>query len=222
MNINFKSVKHGVEFGPEEMCGICHDDKPNHLMNHANGGERHIFHAQCIEEWIRKRRTCPTCFQTIVPQPRDRLIIELKDIGGNALNGAHYGSLLRAAEVAETAVRIGIAGEVLVVTLTILEAIRLQIQAEEEAKAVAIGRLGGVAAAIIARAGAGMLKVTVGGIAQAGSLVSLAMAIKAIGPSKKTALALLILSQVLQAGAFELLHQGKKQEWQEWNKKKSH
>lgn len=50
--------------GVDEVCSICY-------YNIKEGEKivqlpcRHYFHDQCIEEWLRKQKTCPLCKQEI-------------------------------------------------------------------------------------------------------------------------------------------------------------
>ncbi|XP_042372767.1 RING-H2 finger protein ATL33 [Plectropomus leopardus] len=52
------------------VCLICHND-----LNGGTGGTRelqcnHTFHRECIEEWLWRKQSCPTCHvQVSVPQP---------------------------------------------------------------------------------------------------------------------------------------------------------
>ncbi|KAM6893558.1 uncharacterized protein FYW49_019938 [Xenentodon cancila] len=52
------------------VCLICHND-----LNQGPGGTRelectHTFHKECIEEWLWRKQSCPTCHvQVSVPQP---------------------------------------------------------------------------------------------------------------------------------------------------------
>ncbi|KAM9328660.1 uncharacterized protein KZ484_020057 [Pholidichthys leucotaenia] len=51
------------------MCLICHNN-----LNQGSGGTRelqcsHTFHRECIEEWLWRKQSCPTChIQVSVPQ----------------------------------------------------------------------------------------------------------------------------------------------------------
>ncbi|XP_051911467.1 uncharacterized protein si:ch211-207l14.1 isoform X2 [Hippocampus zosterae] len=53
----------------DSMCLICHHD-----LNRAAGGIRelqctHTFHRECIEEWLWRKQSCPTCHvQVFTPQ----------------------------------------------------------------------------------------------------------------------------------------------------------
>ncbi|KAM4537896.1 uncharacterized protein V3H82_023668 [Fundulus diaphanus] len=52
------------------VCLICHND-----LSQGSGGTRelqctHTFHKECIEEWLWRKRCCPTCHvQVSMPQP---------------------------------------------------------------------------------------------------------------------------------------------------------
>ncbi|XP_008434306.1 putative RING-H2 finger protein ATL71 [Poecilia reticulata] len=52
------------------MCLICHND-----LSQGSGGTRelqctHTFHKECIEEWLWRKQSCPTCHvQVCIPQP---------------------------------------------------------------------------------------------------------------------------------------------------------
>ncbi|XP_073351539.1 uncharacterized protein [Pagrus major] len=52
------------------VCLICHND-----LSQGSGGTRelqctHTFHKECIEEWLWRKQSCPTCHvQVSVPQP---------------------------------------------------------------------------------------------------------------------------------------------------------
>ncbi|KAM8871720.1 uncharacterized protein ACB058_003877 isoform 1-T1 [Synchiropus picturatus] len=54
----------------DSLCMICHND-----LNRGSGGSRelqcsHTFHKECIEEWLWKKQSCPTCqVQVFMPQP---------------------------------------------------------------------------------------------------------------------------------------------------------
>ncbi|KAM9820247.1 uncharacterized protein ACB057_000850 [Neosynchiropus ocellatus] len=54
----------------DSLCMICHDD-----LKRGSGGSRvlqcsHTFHKECIEEWLWKKQSCPTCqVQVFMPQP---------------------------------------------------------------------------------------------------------------------------------------------------------
>ncbi|XP_028255625.1 histone H3.v1-like [Parambassis ranga] len=51
-------------------CLICHND-----LNQGSGGTRelqctHTFHKECIEEWLWRKQSCPTCHVHVsIPQP---------------------------------------------------------------------------------------------------------------------------------------------------------
>ncbi|XP_077371509.1 uncharacterized protein LOC144015066 [Festucalex cinctus] len=53
----------------DRMCLICHND-----LNQGSGGVRelqctHTFHQECIEEWLWRKQSCPTChIQVFTPQ----------------------------------------------------------------------------------------------------------------------------------------------------------
>nr|XP_049608810.1 uncharacterized protein si:ch211-207l14.1 [Syngnathus scovelli] len=53
----------------DSMCLICHHD-----LNRGPGGVRelqctHTFHKECIEEWLWRKQSCPTChIQVLAPQ----------------------------------------------------------------------------------------------------------------------------------------------------------
>ncbi|KAM9830714.1 uncharacterized protein si:ch211-207l14.1 isoform X1 [Syngnathus typhle] len=53
----------------DSMCLICHHD-----LNRGAGGVRelqctHTFHKECIEEWLWRKQSCPTChIQVLAPQ----------------------------------------------------------------------------------------------------------------------------------------------------------
>ncbi|XP_030265128.1 putative RING-H2 finger protein ATL71 [Sparus aurata] len=52
------------------VCLICHND-----LSQGSGGTRelqctHTFHKECIEEWLWRKQSCPTCHvQVSIPQP---------------------------------------------------------------------------------------------------------------------------------------------------------
>ncbi|XP_070711782.1 uncharacterized protein [Pempheris klunzingeri] len=54
----------------DSMCLICHHD-----LNRGSGGTRelhctHTFHKECIEEWLWRKQSCPTCqVQVSMPEP---------------------------------------------------------------------------------------------------------------------------------------------------------
>ncbi|XP_051283102.1 uncharacterized protein si:ch211-207l14.1 [Dicentrarchus labrax] len=54
----------------DSVCLICHND-----LNRGTGGTRelqctHTFHKECIEEWLWRKQSCPTCHvQVSIPQP---------------------------------------------------------------------------------------------------------------------------------------------------------
>ncbi|XP_023252196.1 E3 ubiquitin-protein ligase RNF181 homolog [Seriola lalandi dorsalis] len=54
----------------DRVCLICHND-----LNRGTGGTRelqctHTFHKECIEEWLWRKQSCPTCHvQVSMPQP---------------------------------------------------------------------------------------------------------------------------------------------------------
>ncbi|KAI3366193.1 hypothetical protein L3Q82_010010 [Scortum barcoo] len=54
----------------DSVCLICHND-----LNRGAGGTRelqctHTFHKECIEEWLWRKQSCPTCHvQVSMPQP---------------------------------------------------------------------------------------------------------------------------------------------------------
>ncbi|KAG0480186.1 hypothetical protein HPP92_011044 [Vanilla planifolia] len=51
-------------------CSVC-------LADYGNGGEElrlmpdcgHLFHARCVDEWLRRKPTCPVCRSSPVPSP---------------------------------------------------------------------------------------------------------------------------------------------------------
>ncbi|XP_069378540.1 leukemia NUP98 fusion partner 1 isoform X2 [Paralichthys olivaceus] len=55
--------------GDERLCLICHEDM------RKNGGLQelhctHRFHKECMEQWLWKKQTCPTCrVHVSIPQP---------------------------------------------------------------------------------------------------------------------------------------------------------
>ncbi|XP_040887962.1 E3 ubiquitin-protein ligase RHA2B [Toxotes jaculatrix] len=54
----------------DSVCLICHND-----LSRGTGGTRelqctHTFHKECIEEWLWRKQSCPTCHvQVSMPQP---------------------------------------------------------------------------------------------------------------------------------------------------------
>lgn len=98
MSITLTPVDQGYQFESDDCCGICHDDTAVHLMNHPNGGETHIFHAQCIDEWLKINPICPICSQKIIFPLKKRVITKLRNIAVKALNvideNEGYGFLL--------------------------------------------------------------------------------------------------------------------------------
>ncbi|XP_061905510.1 uncharacterized protein si:ch211-207l14.1 [Entelurus aequoreus] len=56
----------------DSMCQICHND-----LNGGPGGLTelqctHTFHRECIQEWLWKKQSCPTCHvRVFTPQPAD-------------------------------------------------------------------------------------------------------------------------------------------------------
>jgi hypothetical protein len=62
-------VDHGFELGPElnarinlgeDICGICQDNY-NNGMPLVILSCKHIWHLNCVENWVRTRGTCPKC-----------------------------------------------------------------------------------------------------------------------------------------------------------------
>jgi peroxin-10 len=51
-----------------EDCAICMEsfkDNDGKLVAELNCNEKHIFHADCIAEWVEKKNECPLCRQPI-------------------------------------------------------------------------------------------------------------------------------------------------------------
>ncbi|XP_060596574.1 E3 ubiquitin-protein ligase DZIP3-like [Ruditapes philippinarum] len=56
----------------EDMCVICHDPLSSEVVKELDC--KHVFHAQCIGQWVEKERTCPTCRQhALFPEEFPRL-----------------------------------------------------------------------------------------------------------------------------------------------------
>jgi hypothetical protein len=60
--LNISSLQHLILSETEDKCcAICLDDIENALVLHCG----HKFHDECITGWIKKKGTCPTCFQPV-------------------------------------------------------------------------------------------------------------------------------------------------------------
>jgi hypothetical protein len=63
---NYVAPTGGGEVGS---CAICMDDfkeNDNKKVAELNCSKFHIFHVDCIKEWIKKNDTCPNCREKIL------------------------------------------------------------------------------------------------------------------------------------------------------------
>jgi hypothetical protein len=158
MSISFKPAGQGVSFG-KESCGIClNDDNTQTLKNHTENGEKHIFHASCIDTWIKINPSCPNCRRHVVLPLKDKIITELKNMGKDAFFGACYGAALAV-----------VGGEVTeIVEVTEIEVAGIAGAAIcAAAGAIVIGAVGAVGGAV----GVGGAAVIVGAAGGAGGLI---------------------------------------------------
>lgn len=57
--------KVGIEI---DVCAICIDEfseEDGRLIAELNCDQRHIFHVECLIEWVKKSEHCPLCRQQI-------------------------------------------------------------------------------------------------------------------------------------------------------------
>lgn len=46
-----------------EICSICHSDlESEHVLTECS----HLFHGECLHVWLKRKRTCPLCRQTLM------------------------------------------------------------------------------------------------------------------------------------------------------------
>ncbi|KAF8404668.1 hypothetical protein HHK36_009556 [Tetracentron sinense] len=68
---NYSAVK-GLKIGKGALeCAVClnefEDDETLRLLPKCN----HVFHPECIDEWLASHTTCPVCRANLTPQPGD-------------------------------------------------------------------------------------------------------------------------------------------------------
>ena len=57
-----KSFKDYVNKADIETCVICQMDfKDDEEIAELNCNDKHIFHSECIKEWLTHQMICPTC-----------------------------------------------------------------------------------------------------------------------------------------------------------------
>ncbi len=63
---------HHVSVSPErvgEGCGICSKPLDLEAVGHFEDKGSHIFHKDCLFTWLRRRESCPVCFQKAMTPP---------------------------------------------------------------------------------------------------------------------------------------------------------
>ena len=54
----------------EKTCVICLEDFENDdRISFSNSGCKHIFHTECLQAWLEKHTSCPTCRNRMLPDP---------------------------------------------------------------------------------------------------------------------------------------------------------
>ena len=54
--------------GGEATCTICYTDfreEPEKVIAELNCSNKHIFHADCLKQWVANNKTCPLCKEVI-------------------------------------------------------------------------------------------------------------------------------------------------------------
>ena len=57
----FRASQHDERFLREEVCSICLQAYVDQELVVSWKGCGHLFHKDCIEDWVLKRSTCPMC-----------------------------------------------------------------------------------------------------------------------------------------------------------------
>ena len=68
MFIESRARAYDAEKDSEPMCPICmvnFADEPEKLVAELNCSNKHIFHAECLSQWVEKNDICPLCREKI-------------------------------------------------------------------------------------------------------------------------------------------------------------
>lgn len=58
-----------TNFKPEDSCCICLDNfKPDENVIVLPCDRKHVFHASCIADWVKRNNNCPLCKQEVTIQ----------------------------------------------------------------------------------------------------------------------------------------------------------
>jgi hypothetical protein len=60
-------------FGESGYCSICQDDLKEGERVRTVAACQHLFHATCLDEWLRRKPECPMCRKSIPVRDRDAL-----------------------------------------------------------------------------------------------------------------------------------------------------
>ncbi len=66
--IESNSRKYDATKDTEPMCPICmvnFADEPDKLIAELSCSSKHIFHAECLTQWVEKNDICPLCREKI-------------------------------------------------------------------------------------------------------------------------------------------------------------
>jgi hypothetical protein len=51
-------------------CSVCSDDLEENEFGIVPEC-KHVFHEECLLEWIKRKNTCPICRQSIIPTAKE-------------------------------------------------------------------------------------------------------------------------------------------------------
>ena len=63
----FDRTRHSSSFQEKAVCPICWENYSSEKRVTYFPGCEHIYHTECIKEWVHGHNTCPTCRRTLTP-----------------------------------------------------------------------------------------------------------------------------------------------------------